>query len=192
MRAFPRDMQLFRAVAVVTWLSAGGALAQEAPAAANDGFQWDVGLQLGYALANDIEGGEHEGIGGRLQLLARFSDYFAVGPELAAYTGAGSQSVIIQRPGGGEDKSSSSGFLLQVMAVARLGYDKGFFRPAVVVGPALTAARRRGDVCVFLGLEAAIAPGRLPVVFDVRYFKALTGSETGYPNYLTFGLGTRF
>lgn len=187
MRASPSDMQLFRAVAVVTWLSASGAVAQETLASTNDGFRWEAGLQLGYAFANEAAGGEHEGIGGRLQLLARFNDYFAVGTELAAYTGAGAHNVDRS----GEYYESVGGLLVQVTTLARLGYDRGILRHAVVAGPAVSTSKEHSGVFTFLGLETTLELSRFPVVFDVRYFKPLTDSREGNPNYLTFGLGTR-
>lgn len=203
MRASPSDMQRFRAVAVVTWLSTGGALAQEArpdapapsetpkQAESKTGLRPQVGVQLGYAIGNDIEGGENKGFGARLQLLARFNDFFAVGPEVALYTGAGGMTYIRPSPGGGEDSESTSALLVQFMGVARIGYDNGVFRPAFVVGPALAVAEGSTTPCVFLGAEFGFAPGRFPIVFDARYYKPLTGAS-GNPNYLTFGLGTRF
>ncbi|MFP2926795.1 outer membrane beta-barrel protein [Pyxidicoccus sp. 3LG] len=180
----------------MVWLSAGGALAQEATpktSTSESSIQPQLGLQLGYANGEDIEGGEHGGFGGRVQLLARFNRFIAVGPEVAYYLNAGSQSIITQAPGGGENSTTVNEGLLQLAGVLRLGFDDGPVRPSLLAGPALGIATSRTDVFYYLGMEMAfMVTEKLPLAIDARVYRPLTGSESGYPNYLSIGLGTRF
>jgi hypothetical protein len=160
---------------------------------AKEGIQTQVGVQLGYAFVQDAEGGEPDGPGVRLQLLARFNDYFAIGPEAAYYHGAGSGTRVTQNPEGGETTDdANNGALLVLSGALRLGPDTGFLRPCFLLGPALAATESDGVLGGFVGMEVGIAPWRLPVVLDARYYLPLTGSESGYPRHLSVGLGTRF
>lgn len=199
-------MKLLRAVGVLGGLCASGALAQEVPPSEpvvsevpkpseqKEGFRFQFGAQLGYALGFDIEGGDNGGPGARVQLLARVNDYLAMGPEAAFYLGAGSMTYITPNgpPYGGESARTEKGALVVLSGVLRLGLDRGPLRPSVVMGPALMGAKSDGGLGYFLGLEVGIAPGKVPVVLDGRYYKPLNGSATGYPHYYSLGLGTRF
>lgn len=174
---------------IAVWLSAAGALAQEAEP--GSGITPQLGLQLGYANGDDIEGGEHGGPGARVQLLARFNRFVAAGAEGAYFLKAGSQTRVSPRPGGGEDTESISGGLMLLSGVLRLGFDDKAVRPNFLAGLTLGNAGGRTDTFYFLGGELAFMVSRFPLVVDVRYLAPLSGSVTGYPNYLTLGLGTR-
>lgn len=97
---------------------------------------------------------------------------------------AGSRTVATPRTGGGENSKTTRGTLFQLTAVARLGLDRGVFRPAAVAGPALSLAQSDIDTYYFLGFEPGIAPGRLPVVLDARDYRLLAGQSTS-EGYLT-------
>jgi len=176
------------------WLCASGALAQEAPpsepaageaperAAAQEGVRLQLGAQLAYGFGEYVEG--LEGLGVRLQGLLRFNDYFATGVEVGLFFGAGSRT--------GVDELSISQVLPVFTVPVRVGLDRGVFRPALVLGPVAMANEGRDGLGFFAGLELGIAPGRIPVVFDARYYKRLSDSSVNYPVSVSLGLGTRF
>ncbi|MCP3137287.1 hypothetical protein [Pyxidicoccus xibeiensis] len=174
---------------IAVWLLASGALAQEGEP--GSGIITQLGLQLGYANGENIEGGEHGGPGARVQLLARFNRFVAAGPEVAYFLKAGSQTRVSQAPSGGENTESIPGGLMLLSGVLRLGFDDTAVRPNFLAGLALGNAGGEADTFYFLGGELAFMVNQFPLVVDVRYLGPLTGSSTGYPNYLTFGLGTR-
>lgn len=72
-----------------------------------------------------------------------------------------------------------------------MGFDKGVIRPAFLVGPAAAVTSSSSDLFYFLGGQLTFMLGRVPLSLDARTYRPVTGSQTGYPNSLSLGLGTR-
>jgi hypothetical protein len=150
--------------------------------------QPQFGAQLLFGIGDDVEGSQ--GLGARLQGLLRFNDYFAAGVEVSLFLGAGSSTTY--SPGGGDDSSSSPALLPVFSMPLRIGVDRGELRPALVLAPVAMAHEFDGGIGFAAGVELAFPTGRVPVVFDARYYKRLSGSSGDYPIQLSLGLGTRF
>ncbi len=190
-------MERVRALSVLIWLTAGRALAQEGPVSppatheappqpgSGTDAHLELGLHAGYAWGTDDEAIVHDGVGARLQLLARLGPYLALGPELALYSHAGSRIQIEQ----GEVAHLRNEALLQLGGVVRAGLPLGPVRPALVGGLAwYRAENSRVGFSVGAEVELRLVDW-LPLVVDARYHDDFEDRANNY--FRTVGLGTR-
>ncbi|QSQ17016.1 hypothetical protein [Myxococcus landrumensis] len=171
-------------------LLAGNAVAQE-PAPTPESME--LGIHLAYARAlEDPEGDGYGGPGVRVHLLRNFGEYLAVGGEAAAYSKAGSRTVVTFD--GTHHYRTENKPLLQAGAVVRLGVDLGGIRPAFVGGLGWSKGWLE-TLDVSIGAEIQMTPVEwLPLSVDVRLHESLYsyGTEDDVQaEYVTLGLGWR-
>jgi hypothetical protein len=190
-------MGRMHALAVLLWLTAGSALAQEgtarppvsseAPAQPRPGKEerLELGLHAGYAWSTDAEKLVHQGPGARVTLLAQLGSYFALGPEVALYAHAGSH-VDFNSSELGQLQNQA---LLQLGGMVRAGVDLGRVRPSLVGGLAWYGAEN-SRVGFSVGVEVELRLlDWLPLVLDARYHDDFEDRPDKY--FRTLGLGTR-
>ncbi|MBN1208769.1 MAG: hypothetical protein JXB05_28160 [Myxococcaceae bacterium] len=145
----------------------------------------ELGLRVGYARrlgGVDPQGGQ----GARLHLLALLGPYLALGPELALYARAGSETLII--PGGGVFSQEEP--LFQLGAVTRVGVELGRVRPAALLGLAWYLGQF-SYIGYSVGAEVELRLVEwLPLAVDVRYHDNVQNLSVD-PRHLTVGLGSR-
>jgi hypothetical protein len=147
----------------------------------------ELGLRVGYA--RRLEGlNPQGGQGARLHLLALLGPYLAVGPEMALYARAGSESF---RFTGSQDVVTQVEPLFQLGALMRVGAGLGPVRPAALLGLGLSLGQS-SYVGYSVGGEVELNLVEwLPLAVDARYHDNLQNLGGVDPHHLTVGLGSR-